>query len=164
MIYQMNLKHQTVKIITDKNDKIILKFPIDTVLDNIIDDLWNNIIKYMDYQPFLIAIPKYALSGYRLIREDEFDSKKFLDYYFNNRSIPYLGDTIGPSYAILIVGNYYVINKGEKHNWKMGIKVNYGKTIKFSCANKITKDSNLIVSNKIKGKMDEYYNIYVPDV
>lgn len=159
----MNSKPQTVKIITDSNDKVILKFPINTPLDNIIDDLWANIIKYMDYQPFLITMPKYTLPGYRLITEDEFDDgKKFLDYYFSNRSIPHLGDKA--EYSQLIVGNYYIINKGNKLNWKVGIKVNYSKTIKFSCASRITKDSNLIVSNKIKGSIDGYYNIYVPDV
>jgi hypothetical protein len=76
------------KTICDKNGKKILKYPENTLLDTIINDLWNDIIRYIDYHTFAIGFLTQSYSGYRAIRREEFSPIQFRNYYIKNKGIP----------------------------------------------------------------------------
>lgn len=79
------------RTIHDKNGKKILNIPINSLLNNIIIDLWGDIVRYMDYYPFIIGIDK---PHYRKITLDEFENMKikFMEYYWKNNGVHMFGD------------------------------------------------------------------------
>lgn len=159
----------SIKIVYDSNKKEILKFPVNTILDNVAVDLWSEIIKYMCRHQYALGISDCIYSGYRAMSKDEFGhhKHKFLDYYWTNRGI-YVLDKLkqlgGSNY--LTVDNYLV--KYDYH------------TIKFRSVNKNEKttlgdnltmqNSELLYLNNTKSKRTHFYNydivliLLVPDI
>lgn len=85
------MKIKSISVIYDKNDKKIFKFPNDTLLNEIFDDLWIEIIKYVTIDQFIFGISKEGETNmypcYRKITEAEFMSQ-FIGYYHKNRKVP----------------------------------------------------------------------------
>lgn len=104
------MKISAVKIVYDSTDKEILKYPVDTLLDNIYYDLWNVIIKYLDYHPFIINHCVSNCPGYRPVKKNEFNLNKFLSYYFKNYSIPTLNNASIYDKNLIIDGHYLYRN------------------------------------------------------
>lgn len=97
------------KIIRDFNGDKLLKFPMDTLLDMICDDLWSEMIKYLEYH---IAIGDYSESypGYRLMRKEDFNKKKIGNYYAKNKGIPYLFDYGKNIHEELLISGYKIMD------------------------------------------------------
>lgn len=76
--------------ISDHKGNKIFEYPGDTLLDIIISDLWNDIIKYVLYPPFMICNIKETIPFYRKITKDEFETikNKLIDYHRKNNGIP----------------------------------------------------------------------------
>jgi hypothetical protein len=64
----------TRTIYNPKNEKVF-DFPADTILDNIILDLWNHIAKYLNHH-FVVGDSVTIYPGYRPMRKDEFNAKE----------------------------------------------------------------------------------------
>lgn len=90
-VINFTIKESHTKIIRDSNGNKILVFQMGTLLDLICNDLWGEMIKYLEYH---IAIGYYCenYKGYRLMRKEEFSKKKIGNYYAKNKGIPYLFD------------------------------------------------------------------------
>lgn len=73
------MKLATIRILYDSNDKEIFKFPVDTILDNVIIDLWNDIMRYM--YTFVIGDNGTKYFGYRQMKKEEFNENMFKSYY-----------------------------------------------------------------------------------
>jgi hypothetical protein len=73
------------KIIRDAKGNKILKFPINTPLDNIIPDIWSIIIKYLTHS-FCLGHSNTEYPGYRKMSKNEFNASKniFSTYYSKN--------------------------------------------------------------------------------
>jgi hypothetical protein len=71
-------------MICDKNGKKIIIIPANTVLDNILDDLWNDVIRYLP-SPFLIS--HKICPGYRKMKCGDFSEIKFRNYYIKHGGI-----------------------------------------------------------------------------
>jgi hypothetical protein len=85
--FDMNLKITTkcTRTLSDGCGNKLFKFPTKTLLDNIIIDLWNDIMKYTK-PPFILCNRLIPCSGYRNVTKDEFPLLKsdFLNYYREN--------------------------------------------------------------------------------
>lgn len=97
------------RTIYDANDKKQLVIPRDSLLNDIVLDLWSAIIGYMDYHQFIIGKKKL---GYRKIGLDEFNDKKhdFLKYYNKNNGIDTHGNFLAKDNVIQIKNSYVFIN------------------------------------------------------
>lgn len=125
----MSLKftlQNTIKISDIKGNKLF-KYPIGTVLDNIITDLWNDIVRYLSYPPFIVCNIDQNVPFYCKIGKKEFDNikKKLRKYHHTNSGIPLFPNYIWSrnSYVgidkdhILTNGNYYF--NGHIHDSKL---------------------------------------------
>lgn len=63
MSLMITQKH--TNIVKDSNENELYKFPCGTLLDNIILDLWNDIIKYMCHHQYALGIHNKTYIGYR---------------------------------------------------------------------------------------------------
>lgn len=97
--------------ITDSKGNKLFKFPGDTTLDNIIPDLWNDIIKYLNVPLFIFGLESANYPGYRVLKRDEFDiyKNKFVDYYIKNQGIPNIFDIHLTTQIYFIIDGYYVV-------------------------------------------------------
>lgn len=77
------------KTLCDYKGNIILNFPIDTLLDNIIIDLWSHIIKYLDLCDYIIGDVGVSYLGYHQITNEEFNMEKFKNCCFANNRIKF---------------------------------------------------------------------------
>lgn len=84
---RMNLTFDSVKIIYGPNKKKLLEIPLNTLLDNIFNDLWADIIKYTNYHLYMISTDPNDCPGYRTIKTNEFNKTIFFKYYFKNEGI-----------------------------------------------------------------------------
>jgi hypothetical protein len=160
----MSFSVKITKTICDKDNKKILKYPIDTILDNIVNDLWTDIIKYMDFE-FAIGCSHEIYAGYRKINEKEFEEFKsiFGTYYAKNGGIKILpGSSQCSTFSFSncpfgIEDNYTQINNNyamcEGENNKMA-KI-YSRFGRFEGQLKI-------LSEKITGR--NYFTIMIPNI
>lgn len=80
----MSVIIQITKTVYDSNKKKILKFTLGTLLDKILDDLWNDIVKYLDYHLYIFGTYGESYPGYHQMTQIEFriQRDKFKKYYF----------------------------------------------------------------------------------
>jgi hypothetical protein len=168
---------ETIKIICDQNKKRILEFPNDTILDRIILDLWNDIVRYMDYHPFVIANASETISGYRKIKAEEFEKDKFLDYYFKNYGIKNMSIK-QEIYFPLIIGRNYVCCKrnhkiygtrNELQRIRLHIDLRTEITIndEMIMIDKDTKMSSyrpIYIQKDIENPISEYITLFIPNI
>jgi len=103
------MKVSYVGKVTDSNGQVKLEFPINTLLDKIIDE-WNIIINYFDYFPF--AIGKQC-DGYHPVTREEFETEGFNHFFikmYREKKIRYLSDkgVVCVGFNSLCVEGYYV--------------------------------------------------------
>jgi hypothetical protein len=79
----MNLTIKSNKVICDPNNKILFTFPGDTLMDIIIPDLWNEILRYLHFPPYILGDNKSPHYGYHKMELHEFEICKnnFMNYY-----------------------------------------------------------------------------------
>jgi hypothetical protein len=103
------------KTIYGQNKEKLLKVPIDTLLGNIFNDLWIDIIKYTYRHPFMIG---KANSEYREISLEEFNDQyktKFIEYYTKNEGLF--------SFSIIPTDGLHYLTVGEKHTIGRDLKL-----------------------------------------
>jgi hypothetical protein len=85
----MSIITEYVKIIKTAEGKELFKLPIDTLLDRIIPDLWNDMARYRFNYQFIFCDRLNPLGGFRAVKKDEFVSVKsiFSGYYYENKGI-----------------------------------------------------------------------------
>lgn len=103
----MSIKTETIHTLYDINKNKILKFPTNTQLDSIIQDLWPNIIKYLNYHPFAFGLDVHL--GYRKMTTSEFNKniEKFKRYYVRNKGL-YTFDDIDSFENLLVIDDHYL--------------------------------------------------------
>lgn len=116
-----------IKAVYDTENNKLLDLPCSSLLDNIIGDLWNVIIKYSNYPLFIICNTYQSIPFYRCIGKDEFDVIKYKlrNYHDKNKGIPLFPNYVCPinSYVgidkdnILTNGLYYF--KGHINDFKL---------------------------------------------
>jgi len=74
---------QTMTHIYDSNQKTIFEFPVGTLLDNILPDLWIVILRY-NSNLFIIGKHDGTYDGYRKTTEKDFSQRQFSKYYANH--------------------------------------------------------------------------------
>ena len=94
---------QTTKTIRNSKKKKLLKIPMDTHLDKIVNDLWYDIIRYIDYYPYLITDDPLKCLGYRIINSNEFNKDMFFNYYLDHNGINAYGRI---KCGILLIGDH----------------------------------------------------------
>jgi hypothetical protein len=102
---------ENIKVVRNPKGKIVLELPQDTLLDNIVNDLWPIISKYRYQYPFVFCEYDDQLPDFRQITKKEFGLLKssFLDYYGKNGGVPniqninHTGDTI-----YVVIDNCYL--------------------------------------------------------
>lgn len=102
------------KTIYDSNKKKIFKFPCDTELDRIIMDLWGHIARYIGIvcYPYALGNSNTAYPGYRNLKRDEFNAKKFVNYCLENDNTIYnFGNPTSIEY--IAVDGHYILLSGR---------------------------------------------------
>lgn len=118
----MSVKIVTVstKKVIDSNDNIIYEFPGDTLLDNILPDLWPSIISYQHCNhPFKIGKKNTQYTGYRVIYDEECDTKQFsklfIEYYEKNNGL-YSLDNIYTARNYLCNWSHLMVGGGDNNH------------------------------------------------
>ena len=80
----MSLVHttKTIREISNSSGKVLFVYPANTVLDNILPELWVNIIDNM-YHPFVVGKYNLQYPGYRLVTNNDFSKQENKDYFVN---------------------------------------------------------------------------------
>lgn len=131
----MSLTIRPINAIYNSQNEKVFEFPFYTILDNVIPDLWNDILKYTSYHPFILGNETTSYPCYRKMSEDEFNTTKhkFIEYHHSNRGISIGHDIVFLHYPIACVKigehkmvtndkNYYVYGKYQES--KMTLSVN----------------------------------------
>lgn len=104
---------ENIKIIKNSNKIKIFKLPQNTLLDNILIDLWSCIIKYEF--PYCFTLCEYddEHPGFRSIIRSEFEKIKpiFLNFYEKNGGIPDIFNIKQNKFSYLSVDGYCVTCK-----------------------------------------------------
>jgi hypothetical protein len=102
-------KIKNVNKLRDRNGKQILRYPKNTLLDDIIADLWGEIEKYLSCSPFMFGISGDVYPGYREMTKGEFNKilPKFVSEYKNQKIT--ISKSIKGSYYYLGLNNDYLI-------------------------------------------------------
>jgi hypothetical protein len=105
----MKIVTVTVRKIYNDNGIVIFEFPAKTLLDKIILDLWNEIIKYINCHEFILWNFSVPCPGYRKVRKNEFETlkKSFINYYNKNEGIPNILNTNCPIATQFIIDENY---------------------------------------------------------
>jgi hypothetical protein len=106
----INIADETYRIIRDHNKNKLFEFHIGTLLDIIIPDLWNDIVKYMDYT-FFVGPNTKEYAGYRKITKIEFET--YYKIILMTNSIENLEKHYDYSGTRLLIGNCIVISSGD---------------------------------------------------
>ena len=111
----INLKSvpHTNKIV-NSNNQIVFKYPANTLLDNITNDLWGIVVEYYYHHlPFACGDEKTQSTDYRLMTQKECESvgfrKLFSDYYFGAEGIYSLEKSEHIKYNF----SFYVVRAGK---------------------------------------------------
>ena len=128
--------------IVNSNNQKIYNFPANTVLDNILPDLWSKIIEYYyHHKTFAFGTEKTKKSNYRQVGRREFKTagfkKLFSECYFGYNGLHCLSNLIlteNPILYIRSVKNGLVINSPKQICLKLDItgKVNEDDFVLFS--------------------------------
>ena len=111
----MEIKINNVIMIRDKHDNIIFELPQNTLLDNILVDLWPTIAKYGVQYPFILCDYYNQLPGFRKIKREEFVSLKqlFSDYHEKNGGLINIQNIKNNGTIIFfVIDEYYVTLNG----------------------------------------------------
>ena len=101
--------------ITNANNQTVFKFPSNTVLDNILPDVWVKIIEYYHHDiPFIISTTKHPSIEYEEITYTKGFENLFFDYYKNNGKIPILNNLNCDRMQRIIVGQNYLVSTDDK--------------------------------------------------
>lgn len=94
----MSLKITPIQfnILSDQNGNKLFEFPCDTILDKIIPDLWSDVVKYMNYNPFAFGVYGQTYPGYRIMKKKEFEENKelFCSSYVKNKGIKFISNEV----------------------------------------------------------------------
>ena len=103
----MTTKIRKINILYNSTNDNILKYPSDTLLDKIFIDLWDEIIRYINFHPFVLGDNETKYFGYRLMKTEEFNQykDKFIAYYFQNEKTIYSLKEWGAENTLLVIGN-----------------------------------------------------------
>lgn len=107
---------KTTKSIYNSQNEKMVEFPFDNLLSLIIDDLWNEIVKYMFAYPFILGDEMAKLDGYRKMRKDEFESykNKLRDYHLLNSGIFRGFETHRVKDPLLLIDGYFLKSQRGK--------------------------------------------------
>jgi hypothetical protein len=129
-------------------------------LDNIIPDLWNEIIKYMGYH-VVVGHSFGTYPGYRQMRKNEFNEKLFIDYYLKEGTLQNISD-LDIGFVNLIIDGYMVMSEYGRigiHAENANIK-NAKITVGIFSLN---KSYRIFISGE-KTIQTAYYTLFVPDI
>lgn len=100
------------RTLIDSNGKEIYEFPANTLLDNILPDLWNDIMKYIKRDKFILRNRLLPCPGFRKVTKDEFVilENDFMNYYKQNGGITNYQNTDYSQIMYFIVDGYYVFS------------------------------------------------------
>lgn len=107
---------KNIKIVMDSKGNKIFKLPSDTILDNIIPDLWTDIIKYQYTCDFILCDNWNQFPGFRIVKRDEWPQiqSKFIEYYDKYGGIPNISNFRSDnSNSYLVIDGNYVDMNGE---------------------------------------------------
>jgi len=152
------MKISTVRVMHDSNNKKVFEFPIDTLLDNIILDLWNDIIKYVDYH-IILGANNSIYPGYRKMKKEEFDGEKIMDYYFKGSFKHIMKCHLACNY--LAINNYYT--KTKNGPIQCGIALSTENVEFYVCTENITKEDQLAIS-VCEIEFKNYYTFFIPSI
>lgn len=103
------------KTISDIYENILFEFPENTLLDNILPDLWSEILKYQ-VVPFIIGDPNLTYPGFHLISKDEFLDcvDDIMEYYHSNKGISNVFDLDTKTNFHFLIGDHYAVNMARE--------------------------------------------------
>lgn len=112
-LFIMSVKIKNINIVYNSNNDNILQYSPNTLLDRILVDLWNDIIKYLDLHPFIVCDKIAYHYPYRPMKKEEFGlyANKFVDYYYKNNRIIHSLKEIALKDSLLAVENQFIISK-----------------------------------------------------
>jgi len=109
------------------------------------------------------------IPGYRPMKKEEFDGKKFMDHYFDNDGIKNMVELKHYQINLLVVEEIRISNKFNIGEY--GIRYQYRESlnIELRCDMKLKRDSEIILSKKLvlneMQKLNKLYSvIWVPDI
>jgi hypothetical protein len=152
---------ENVKIVRDGKGNIIFTLPIGTVLDNIILDLWTDIIKYQNIHSFIICDKNNLLPGFKIVNENDFDSIKsmFLKYYDVNEGIPNFAKLqTDNKHSYFVIGDYYTKSQIDYVTCNI---VNGGTKIILQRYCDIPKYDLTVMTHNVNYSDDRYINHWV---
>lgn len=109
------------KIIRDSKGDVLFEFPENTLLDNILSDLWGKIFWYK-LVPFALGISYKHYPGYRAVTLTEFDNKKndIIKYYYDQKGFPNIFNLDFTCYTSIVIGGYWMLMQSEPIQCKYG--------------------------------------------
>jgi hypothetical protein len=157
---------KNIKMIMDSKGNKIFKLPSDTLLDNIIPDLWTDIIKYQYTYEFILCDNWNQFPGFRIVKQDEWPSmqSKFLNYYNQYGGIPNIANFKSDNdHSYLVMDNNYVDLYG--HYVTCDVIKNDTKIVLMGNNNTIM-NSNFTIRNHTIVKIDDidHLVLMVPDL
>jgi hypothetical protein len=157
----MSLKIEPANIIYDSTGEELFKFPLNTLLDGILPELWGVIVNYMNFPLFILS--SVDVPCYSRLTKDNFDTykEKFANYYFEKKELIWRGTNKYLS-LVTIDGHKLKTNNGDEIHCE-----NSYANIKLSiCGCPLKKEFGMVVTNNIpcSHSMDimiyeEYLNI-----
>lgn len=158
----MSFTINITKTICDINGKKLLKYPENTLLDAIINDLWNDIIRYLDYHPFAIGFQVETYTGYRAISQGEFNPFEFRKYYMKNKGVPNLVPRNLAFRGMHLGINYYYTSLNRK---QAACKSTIDGKVKIYCNDRVLSwYSVLEIALDQKFDLAHDMTIFVPDI
>lgn len=150
---------KTIRVVYNSDNKKVFGFPIDTLLDHIIPDLWHDIIRYMNCEIFIgNSTTKYH--GFRSMKKEEFNGKQIMDYYWGKSLGTFM--KINCEFIDLVIGDYFIQSEGKIVSCYLG-KNKYDKTL-FSAGDYVIEDDcEIYVSDEI-ADAPPYYTFFVPNI
>jgi len=150
---------KTVRIVYDSNNKKVFKFPIDTILDNVIPDLWHDIIGYANCEIFIgDSTTKYY--GFRPMKKEEFNEKQIMDYY--GRKSFGIFEKSACEFLDFVIEGCFVHSQSESVKCFLGNR-GYDRIL-FSVRKCIMdNDCEIYISNEI-ANTPPYYTFFVPNL
>lgn len=163
----LTITQKHTNVIKDSKGNKLYKFPCNTLLDDILIDLWSEIIKYMYYHQYALGIHNKTHIGYRKMTKDEFDSHKvnFLNYYWMNKGIYSLDDLGSSENKFLTVDGHYI-----KFNSYVISFSSISKNNKTLIKSKMFTDAKMFNVDDYKVNMQNFYLqdsilvLLVPDI
>lgn len=98
------------RTLVDIDGNKIFRFPAETLLDNIIPDLWIDIMRYS--HRFILWNRLIPCPGYRKVTEEEFPTLRnnFIEFYEKNKGIPNFKNTEYTQKMYFIIDGFYTVS------------------------------------------------------